>query len=161
MNLYVLALRSEPNDPHAWLEQLPSRSWLTVGLWTFQEPPVAVPTTIPCLVPAAVRDHLQLIDCEDKAFGQWIVAEHKPDKFEVRHFRQIANGLAPLPCGGVFPWERVAFRVPKHMVEIATGFVHGPHDVRDDLLLVGPEDATGLLELLPSGLVEWVGLAEP
>lgn len=160
MDLYVLALTTEPEQPHEWLAENAERQWLTVGVWTFEEPPVAVPTTIPCLVPAPARERLHLADCEERPSGRWIIAEHKVDRFELRHWRKIAFTQAPLPCGGVFPWERVQFRVPDRIEDVAAAFVRGPHEVRGDLLRVGPEDALTLLDLRPKGLVEWMGMAE-
>lgn len=106
MDLYVLALTTEPGEPYAWLDENVPRRWMTTGVWTFEEPPVAFPPTIPCLVPASARDRLHLADCEDKPFGQWIISEHKVDRLELRHWRRIAFTQAPLPCGGVFPCIR-------------------------------------------------------
>ena len=160
MDLYVLALTTEPGEPYAWLEENVPRRWMTTGLWTFEEPPVAYPPTIPCLVPASARERLHLADCEDKDFGQWVITEHKVDRFELRRWRQVAFTQAPLPCGGVFPWERVQFLVPRGIVDVAAAFVRGPYELREDLLVVGPEDGVVLLGLLPKGLVEWMGMCE-
>ena len=160
MDLYVLALATEPGQPHAWLEENVPRQWMTTGVWTFEEPPVAFPPTIPCLVPALARERLHLADCEDKPFGQWIISEHKVDRLELRHWRKIAFTQASLPCGGVFPWERVQFRVADGIADVAAAFVMGPHEVRGDLIVVGPEDALTLFNLRPRGLVEWMGMVD-
>lgn len=160
MDLYVLALATEPGEPYAWLEENVSRQWMTTGVWRFEEPPVAFPPTIPCLVPAPARERLHLADCEDKPFGQWIITEHKVERLELRHWRKVAFTQVPLPCGGVFPWERVQFRVPSGIADVAAAFVRGPHEIRGNLLVVGPEDGVTLFDLRPKGLVEWLGMVE-
>ena len=160
MDLYVLALTTEPGGPYAWLEENVARQWMTAGVWMFEAPPVAFPPTIPCLVPSSARERLHLADCEDKPFGQWIITEHKVDRLELHHWRKVAFTQAPLPCGGVFPWERVQFCVADGIADVAAAFIRGSYEVRGDLLVVGPEDGVTLLGLLPKGLVTWMGMVD-